>query len=362
MIPFHLGVNPDTRKPVQKEFDYKHEELFAGSSAVTYYQSKQEASFYVGMFPVDDQLGTSSCVAHGKVMVMSIFNWLLNPANPFRKLASMFIYRNRVNYPGEGMIPSSANMQTVHSGAPVYADLPTPQTEAEANTLVINAAMTAAAKEFATGKWVSFTDPTDVDQMAFVSNNLGLPMNILIYGTIAEWSQSDVVVRTPGLQRGDTLAAVQHCVTILPKSAFMGTDGKRRVIIQDSAAFGGIYFRSVREDFLMARTYEADYMIAMGNQTMTVKPKGQLSKDLTIGSTGPDVVFLQQVLQYMGYLPNVINGQSFSPTGTYAGLTKNGVLALQNAYPAQILTPVGLTTGNGYCGSMTRLWINKNFA
>ncbi len=123
--PMELGVLIDPRSANQKEFDYKHEEVFT-SSVPAYHSSKQQASQFVGQFPTDDQKSTSSCVAHGKVLVMSIFNYLqgLTP-NRFVQLSSMFIYRNRVNYPGQGMIPSSANLQTVHAGAPIYADMPT---------------------------------------------------------------------------------------------------------------------------------------------------------------------------------------------------------------------------------------------
>lgn len=364
MQPSNLGVGIDTRTPAQKEFDYKHEELFdtaKTATTITYLTSRVDASFFVGKFPVDNQFQTSSCVAHGKCLVMSIFAFLQNPALPFRQLSSMFIYRNRANYPGEGMVPASANMQVVKNGAPIYADLPTPQTEEQANALVIDAATIAAAKEFATGKWVSFTDPTDVDQMAFVSNSLMLPMNILLYATEVEWSQDTVEVLTPGLTQADPRAIVRHCVTILPKSAYM-ENGKRHVIIQDSAGFGGIFYRAVAEDFLTARVYEADYMIAMGTNPVTVKPKGKLNGPLTMGATGPDVIFLQQVLQYMGYLPNVLDSKPFAPTGVYAGLTKNGVLQLQNAHAAEILTLSGLTVGTGYCGQSTEAWINAQFA
>lgn len=351
----------DPRSTHQKEFDYSHEEIFT-SSVPTYWGSKSQASTFVGLFPTDDQHGTSSCVAHGKCLVMSIFRWLQDRTQPFVHLSSMFLYRNRINFPGEGMVPSSANMQTIKTGAPIYADMPTPDTEAEANAMVVDEAMTQAAKQFATGKWVTIIDPSDVDAIGFVSNSLMLPLNILIYSTIPEWEAADVEILVPNLLRSDPRAEVTHCVTILPNSAYM-ENGKRRVIIQDSARFGGIFFRSVSEEFLIERCSEADYMIAMGNQPVIVKPKVHLAVDLSLGS-GPveDVLALQQALQYLGYFPNVINGKAFAPTGSYGGITKNAVLKMQNEYAAQILTPNGLTVGTGYCGASTRAFINKLFA
>lgn len=359
--PIHLGVNEDPRTPAQKEFDYKHEEIF--TSAVPQYLTPDAATGYINTFPRINQAGTSSCVAHGKTLVMSIFNWQQQGSGAaFRQLSPMFLYRNRSNFPGEGMIPSAANMQTIKQGAPIYGNLPTPDTEAAANALVITPAITASAKEFAAGKWVAFTDPTDIDQMAYVSNVLGLAQNILIYATEGEWSQAVVRVLVPGLSSTDPRAIVRHCVTILPKSVYKNTAGKRYVTIQDSANFGNLYIRSVDEDFLTARVYQTDYMIAMGSQALTSKPRHQWHTDLTIGSTGPDVVALQQALQFLGLLPNVVNGSPFTPTGTYAGMTKNAVLKLQNEYAQDILIPHGLIVGTGYVGQSTRAWLNSQFA
>jgi hypothetical protein len=362
-MPKLLGVLPDNRTPEQKEFDIKHNEIF-GSSIPSYLSSEQDASLYVGKFPIDNQFETSSCVAHGKVLLISIFNYLQGTyVGDFIQLASMFIYRNRVNYPEPGMIPASANTQTETQGAPIYADMPTPQTEDEANALPVpDAATTQSAKPFAAGKWVTLVDPADIDTMAYVANELHLPLNILIYATEPEWSQAKVDIITQGLTQDDPTAIVRHCITILPNSAYTDANGKKWVIIQDSVDFGGIFYRSVADTFIAARVYECDYMIAMGQDPVVSRPKYTFNTDLTVGSTGPAVVALQECLQYMGYLPNVVNGQPFSPTGTYAGMTKSAVLQLQNEYAAEILTPEGLTEGTGYCGASTRAFINKLFS
>ena len=363
--PALLGVLPDPRNPQEKEFDITHEEIFTSSvSTPTYLGSKTQASQWVGQFPVDDQQQTSSCVAHGKVLALSIFMYFSGiTKGVFVQLSSMFVYRNRSNYPGAGMIPSSADTQVEQQGAPQYADLPTPATEAEANALVINPAETQAAKGFSGIRWVQLIDPTDVNTMAFVANNQNLPLNILIYATIAEWSEAVVEVLTPGLVQGSPEAAVSHCVTILPNSAYLEpSNGKYYVMIQDSADFGGIFFRAVSEDFIKARTYECAYPISVDNTPVLTKPKINLTADLSVGSTGPDVVALQEALQYLGYLPNIVNGQPFAPTGTYAGMTKTAVLQLQNEYASEILTPSGLMEGTGYCGSSTRAFLNSQFS
>jgi hypothetical protein len=356
--PEFLGVLPDTRTPEQKEFDLTHPEIFS-SSVATYLPSLQKASKYVAVFPVDNQYATSSCVAHGKVLATAIF-MMLQEQQPFEQLASMFVYRNRSNYPQPGMVPALAIEQIEAAGAPIYADLPTPTTEAAANALTIDAATARAAKQLAGFRWITITDYTNIDTLAFVANSLNLPVNIYIYGTVAEWSQQTVDILTPGLVKGSPEAEVSHCVTVLPNSAYLA-NGKRYVIIQDSALFGDHAFRSVADTFIAARCYGADYPIAMDSQPIA-RPKVHITRDLTFGMTGPDVTALQEALQYLGCLPNVVDNLSFKPTNYYGGMTKSAVLQLQNAYAAEILAPNGLTAGTGYCGPSTRAFINSLFS
>ena len=361
MNPQTLGVGKDTRSPEQIEYDYKHSELYA-SSVPSYLGSLKDASTYVGIFPIDNQYQTSSCVAHGKCLATSIFNYLQGRTHGVPvQLSSMYLYRQRVNYPTEGMIPNDANMLTIHKGTPLYADMPTPQTEEEANALTINSALDDEAGLYAAGKWVTLEDPSDIDTLAFISNSLVLPITIIIFATIEEWRAQTVDIRTPNLTQSDPLAVVEHCVTILPKSAYTDAQGVKRVVIQDSAIFGGFAYRFVSEDFIKARCTSADYPILLGNHSDLVKPSHIFSTDLTIGSTGPDVVALQECLQFAGYFPSVVNGQPFKPTGTYGGLTKNAVAKFQTAYAAEILTPNGLTSPTGYVGSSTRAQLNVLF-
>ena len=360
--PLLLGVLPDPRNPLDKEFDPKSQEVFT-STAPTYLTSYAAASTWVGKFPIDNQYQTSSCVAHGKVLAMSIFNHLYgSTVGGFVQLSSMFVYRNRGNYPGLGMIPSSADTQVQTGGAPEYADLPTPGDEATANALVISPALTQEALKYAGLQWVTLVDPTKIDTIAHIANDLKLPLNILIFATEMEWSSPVVEILDPGLIQGSAAATVSHCITVLPQSAYMDSKGNKYVIIQDSADFGGIFFRSVSAEFIAARVYECAYPVSLTNTTPVTKPTMSLGTDLTVGSTGPDVIDLQLALQYLGYMPNIVNGVPFAATGYYGGMTKAAVLQLQNEYASAILAPSGLTEGTGYCGESTRAFLNSQFS
>ena len=59
------------------------------------------------------------------------------------------------------------------------------------------------------------------------------------------------------------------------------------------------------------------------------KPQYQWSSVIMVGSTGPDVLALQQALQSLGMFPI---SSVIAPTGTFAGITKAGVLQFQIAF------------------------------
>jgi peptidoglycan hydrolase-like protein with peptidoglycan-binding domain len=94
--------------------------------------------------------------------------------------------------------------------------------------------------------------------------------------------------------------------------------------------------------------------VAVGS---SVKPKalpaGQATKleilrALTVGSEGSDVRALQELLLAEGVYPNGLI------TGFFGNLTREAVIRFQEKYAAEILTPGGLTRGNGVVGPATR--------
>jgi peptidoglycan hydrolase-like protein with peptidoglycan-binding domain len=70
------------------------------------------------------------------------------------------------------------------------------------------------------------------------------------------------------------------------------------------------------------------------------------TENLSLGSSGAQVVALQKIL-------NQDLATHIPTTGYFGALTRAAVIQFQNKYATAILTPAGLTQGNGYVGSYT---------
>lgn len=84
--------------------------------------------------------------------------------------------------------------------------------------------------------------------------------------------------------------------------------------------------------------------------------KYHFTKTMQRKDEGPDVVALQHVLKIENCFPTT---QPF--TGYYGDVTFAGVVALQQKYASQILTPAGLTHGTGVVGPRTLNWLVNNY-
>jgi hypothetical protein len=104
-------------------------------------------------------------------------------------------------------------------------------------------------------------------------------------------------------------------------------------------------------EYLKKEISRVQALLAAKNQT-TISCT-QLTKDLYYGiKNDPEVKCLQEFLKIQG----LFNGPI---TGSFYTLTKTTVIAFQEKYSSEILTPLGLTHGTGIVAGNTRAKINK---
>lgn len=86
--------------------------------------------------------------------------------------------------------------------------------------------------------------------------------------------------------------------------------------------------------------------------------------NLSLGSTGPEVLALQQLLNRdpSTRIADVGPGSPGKETGYFGSLTKTAVIRFQEKYADAVLTPTGLTQGTGRVGLYTRTKLNTLFA
>jgi hypothetical protein len=84
-------------------------------------------------------------------------------------------------------------------------------------------------------------------------------------------------------------------------------------------------------------------------------------RNLTVGSSGNDVMYLQMLLNSNSstMLGSSGAGSPGSETTFFGPITRSGVIKFQDTYRADVLTPVGLTSGTGFFGPSTRTKANS---
>lgn len=107
-------------------------------------------------------------------------------------------------------------------------------------------------------------------------------------------------------------------------------------------------------------TLQSQIDAVQGNTTDTTVCGYTFSSNLSKGDSNADVKNLQNALNSDPSTAVAISGvgSTGNETNYFGSLTENAVIKFQNKYASEVLTPIGLTTGTGYVGSMTRAKLN----
>lgn len=81
-----------------------------------------------------------------------------------------------------------------------------------------------------------------------------------------------------------------------------------------------------------------------------------LSRNLSVGMSGPDVTLLQQVLNRdpRTKVAEIGPGSPGSESDYFGARTMRAIISFQNIFAPEVLEPAGLTQGSGYVGLFTR--------
>lgn len=106
---------------------------------------------------------------------------------------------------------------------------------------------------------------------------------------------------------------------------------------------------------LLAQIATLQAQLGGGSSTSGLYCSFSFTRDLSVGATGADVMDLQKFLNSAGFTVAASGvGSAGMETSYYGSLTAQAVSKFQQAHAAEILAPLGLTSGTGYFGASSR--------
>lgn len=230
--------------------------------------------------------------------------------------------------------------------------------DAQMDAEVIEAYKHAVGAVFKIGGHVGVTNG-DFETVASVIQTTGKAVMVWFFFTGAEWSPQIPVIQDTNLT---IQSGLRHSVAAVD---FALVNGKKYLIIEDSAHFGGITRRLISEEFFKARNWFIRYPMSFVFQDQSAplpdpqpapvnpKPHHVFTTPFEFGSTSADVKALQDILKYEGFFP--INTAS---TGYYGAITAGGVLKWQIKHNVAPLTELNSLQGRR-AGSKTIAKLNE---
>ena len=324
------GVLDDPRSQNQKNKDYQDIELITSPAPVKWQEWSlihNQLEIELNNFPVFNQDGSSSCVAHAFALSMGIDNWL--EEGKFIRLAPADIYDRRQNNSAGMYFQNAADIAYNH-GATLYDFLPSDGlNEQQISGLLANykPSYGEIAKIYKTGNYFWIQEATtNIDRINYWTNIEKRPIVLGVRFGDGEWNRTEPQIKGNKTPYG-------HGISIPPNGAFL-YKGKKTVLIQDNwsanSGWGGRRF--VSEDWWKAgRIIGAiswKKLIDTWRDTEEKqKPHYKFEHNLKYGTRNNDIIALQDILKYEELFANNIMS-----TGYYGNITAKAVLKFQLKY------------------------------
>lgn len=314
------GALIDQRDSVERQKDYKFEEMVASANPVNW-QAKPREQWR--KFPIFNQNGSGSCVAQTGAKLLGI-NYSLKNNGDYVHFSATDIYQRRSNKPQGGMFAVDAF--SILTKGVTLEELARSQsmTDAQMDGMQIAPYKRRVGDVFKIGNYVAL--PTaDIDTIASTIETTGKGVMVWFYFTYDEWT-NEPFIKDPNLSLIGS-NTVRHSVTAVDYTIW---NGKKALVIEDSwgRQFGWDGQRVITEDFFKARNYYAGYALDFDFTEKPDEPvKYQFTKPLEFSTKVEyldEVKPLQDFLKQQGTFP-----QNISSTGYYGAVTAKAVLQWQ---------------------------------
>lgn len=319
------GLLEDNRDDVAKSKDYLHTDAELASAVPLNWIERDPTTWKA--YPARNQWKTSTCVAQAAAKALYVLGYDILSAHPQ--------YRGRKNFPGEGMYLYDVG-DLIKKPGTVLESIDPSQMKLEVD---MNAELSAVVKEElkytqAKGFTYVFVQKSqnwfeDIAQQIEQHGHC-----LLTFGSnYTEWTSIPAV-------NGEVKWG--HCVCAIDYVIYKG---KKYIVIEDSWGANATEFddrRLISEEFLMARGTGAMYFLKPQD---VIPVKFKFTRNLKKGDTGNDVVKLQDVMKYLGYMSD-----SIPSNGIFGPRTFEAVCKFQAAYVGDILKPAGLSAPTGVIG------------
>lgn len=310
----YIGVVEDPRDEESKSKDYKYEDLAQGEITLNWVEYNEKN---LKSFPIQDQDGSSSCVAQATSKILAMHEVL--EGKDYTQLCPKFIYTRRNNYPDGGMWFQNALEIACKSGSCPESFMPCANKGESFMNEKTELNICAEKASLYKGKFY-FNIPISIKDIAEVMEQ-GYGVLLGFRFDYDEWTNVPYIKDTSKQKCHHGVAGVDYCLY----------NGKRAIIIEDSwgpnQGKGGR--RIITEDFLLTRCSFAGYVTSLPNYVFT--------KTLRVGSKGLEVKMIQEKL-------------GITADGIFGVKTKRAVIEFQKIH--QLVS-------DGIVGIITMAELNK---